>query len=481
MCLEFNDNVKAFYEGVIIINNDYIDLKEIDILVFRKISKFTVLRFKIIPFKEYDNKVYVFICNKDKEYINEIKFIYKKEIVEVEKEEGVVSNTINLLYLGESKDADEEIIIKAIEKNASDIHFQPNSNSIMVKYRIDGVLRNRYILTKDEYLTIISKLKIMANLDITEKRRPQDGKITFIVKEVKYDLRISIVPTIFGEKIVIRVLYGNVLNYSLKSLRITDKQRGKLNNIIALNTGLVIVNGPTGSGKTTTLYTVLNEINNDEINISTLEDPVEVIISGISQMSLNDKMNIGFATGLRSLLRQDPDTIMVGEIRDEETAKMGVRASLTGHKVYTTIHCKTGRDVYFRLEDMGVKGYLIRDSLVGIISQRLIRTLCSNCKKKGENIIFKGKKLLLYESNGCGECNYTGYKGRSIIAAVHHIDRNTRNEIINICNNINLLSNDEMIDNLDELIEAGEITYKDYFNFLEAEEIDFIYEDKIKL
>jgi type IV pilus assembly protein PilB len=144
------------------------------------------------------------------------------------------------------------------------------------------------------------------------------------------------------------------------------------------------------------LYTVLNEINNDQINISTLEDPVEVIIQGISQISLNEKMNIGFATGLRSLLRQDPDTIMVGEIRDEETAKMGVRASLTGHKVYTTIHCKTGRDVYFRLEDMGVKGYLIRDSLVGIISQRLIRTLCSNCKKS-EIIIFKGKKLLLYE------------------------------------------------------------------------------------
>lgn len=462
------------------IGNDYISLKEIDILVFRKISKFTASRFKIIPFKEYDNKVYIFVCNKNKEYINEIKFIYKKEIVEVEKKEWIVSKMINLLYFGEREDADEEIIIDAIEKNASDIHFQPNSNSIIVKCRIDGLLRNSYILTNEEYLTMVSRLKIKANLDITEKRRPQDGKITFIFKEVKYDLRISIIPTIFGEKIVIRVLYGNILNHLLESLRITHKQREKLKNIIALNTGLVIVNGPTGSGKTTTLYTILNEINSGDINISTLEDPVEVIIPGISQVSLNDKMNIGFATGLRSLLRQDPDTIMVGEIRDEETAKMGVRASLTGHKVYTTIHCKTGRDVYFRLEDMGVKGYLIRDSLVGIISQRLIRTLCCNCKRESEDIIFKGRKLMLYESNGCEYCNYTGYKGRSIVAAVHHIDRNIRNGISNICNDLNLLSNDEMIDNLDELIEDGQITYWDYLNFIETEEIDFSYEDKVK-
>lgn len=463
------------------ISEEYINIKEIDISVCRKITKFTALRFKILPFKEYDNKIYIFVCNKDKEYINEIRFIYKKEIVEIEKKESILSEMINLLYLGENDDADEEVIIKAIELNASDIHFQPYAKFTLVKYRIDGILRNKCIFTKSEYLTIISKFKIMANLDITEKRRPQDGKITFIFEEAKYDLRISIIPTVFGEKIVIRVLYGNILNHSLESLRITEGQRKKLNNIISLNTGLVLVNGPTGSGKTTTLYTILNEINNDDINISTLEDPIEVIISGISQMSLNDKMNIGFASGLRSLLRQDPDTIMVGEIRDEETAKMGVRASLTGHKVYTTIHCKTGRDVYFRLEDMGVKGYLIRDSLIGIISQRLIKTLCCNCKKKSEEILFKGKKLLLYESTGCEECNYTGYKGRSIVAAIHHIDRNTRGQISDICNKPYLLSNNEMIDNLDELIENGEITYRDYLNFLEMEEIDFNYEDKIKL
>lgn len=466
---------------MIAINKEFIDIKDIDILVCRKISKYTAIKFKILPFKESSDKVFIFVNNSRKDYVNEIRFIYKKEIVEIQRKEQLISELINLFYLDNSEAIDEKILGKAIELNASDIHFQPNSNSIVVKYRIDGLLRNNYVLTREEYLTIVSKLKIMANLDITEKRRPQDGKILFNKKDDKYDLRISIIPTVFGEKIVIRVLYGSILKHSLESLNITDKQREKINNIISLNTGLVLVNGPTGSGKTTTLYTILNEINDDKINISTLEDPVEVIIKGISQMSLNDKMNIGFSNGLRSLLRQDPDTIMVGEIRDEETAKMAVRASLTGHKVYTTIHCKTGRDVFFRLEDMGVKDYLIRDSLTGIISQRLIRTLCNHCKKKSKEIIFKGTKLYLYESDGCEVCNYTGYKGRSIVAAIHYIDRGCREEISEIYNNSWMLSNSEMMENLNLLIEDGKITYKDYINFIEMEEIDFIHEDKIKI
>lgn len=466
---------------MIFINKENIKLNDIDISVSRKISRFTALKFKIIPFKESSDTVFIFVLNKNKDYYEEIKFIYKKEIVEIEKEEHTILELINILYVGDSKDIDKEILYRAVELNASDIHFQPELNNVVVKYRIDGLLRNKYMLTKEEYLTIISKFKIMANLDITEKRRPQDGKIHFNFKEEKYDLRISIIPTIFCEKIVIRVLYGNILSHSLEKLRITQRQREKLNNIISLNTGLVIVNGPTGSGKTTTLYTILNEINNDNINISTLEDPVEVIIEGISQINLNDKMNIGFADGLRSLLRQDPDTIMLGEIRDEETAKMAVRASLTGHKVYSTIHCKTGRDVYFRLEDMGVKGYLIRDSLIGIVSQRLIRTLCYHCKKESGEIMFNGKELLIYESEGCEICNYTGYKGRSIVAAIHYIDRSIREEISEIYNNLYLLSNNEMIENLDELMEDGQITYRDYLNFLEKEEIEFIYEDKVKV
>ena len=219
-----------------------------------------------------------------------------------------------------------------------------------------------------------------SNIDITEKRKPQDGKISFEYNKKSYDLRISTMPAVFGEKVVIRILYGNGFNYSIDKLNLTAEQKDKLKYIMKVNSGLIIVNGPTGSGKSTTLYSILQELNKDEVNISSLEDPIEAIIPGINQMNLNKTLNIGFAEGLRCFLRQDPDIIMIGEIRDEETAEMAVRASLTGHKVYSTIHTRDPREVYFRLEDMKVEKYLIRDSLVGIVSQRLIRLLCDNCK-----------------------------------------------------------------------------------------------------
>ncbi|MDU3724273.1 MAG: ATPase, T2SS/T4P/T4SS family, partial [Clostridium celatum] len=208
-----------------------------------------------------------------------------------------------------------------------------------------------------------------------------------------------------------------------------------------------------------------------------LEDPVEVIIDGISQMSINTKINIGFAQGLRSILRQDPDLIMLGEIRDEETAEMTVRAALTGHKVYSTIHTKDAREVFIRLEDMGVESYLIRDSIVGIISQRLIRVLCDECKKKDINILVLNKKVESYKKCGCSKCNYSGYRGRALVAAVHIIDNNTKEAIRRIHEDRDILTNNEMIDNLNDLLINGKISFDDYNDFIKWEGISHSYEN----
>ena len=272
-----------------------------------------------------------------------------------------------------------------------------------------------------------------------------------------------------------------LLNIKRENLNFTKEQIRKINYIMKVSSGLTIVNGPTGSGKSTTLYSILQELNKDEINISTLEDPIEAIITGINQMNLNKTLNIGFAEGLRCFLRQDPDIIMLGEIRDEETAKMAVRASLTGHKVYSTIHTCDPREVYFRLEDMGIEKYLIRDSLVGIISQRLIRILCNNCKVETNEKLINGKKIKLYKKCGCNKCNFTGYKGRALVAAIHIINKEMKEKIKNIYNDRSILSNLEMIENLNELLEKGNITLSDYNKFIEMEGLNFSYEKEGEL
>ena len=414
-------------------------IKSIDISVVRKINEQKAKKIRSFPFKESRTEVYIYASNNKKAIVDEFEFIFRKNVEVVMVSEEEFEYLLKIVYLGNRKDADYEVFKEAINLKASDIHFEPYKDSILVRFRIDGLLRSMFIFENKEYIAILSKMKISSNLDITEKRKPQDGKITFRYSEKDYDLRISIIPIVYGEKAVIRILYGNVFNYSIDKLNLTHNQKKKLKYIMKVNTGLTIVNGPTGSGKSTTLYCMLQELNKDEVNISSLEDPIEAVIPGINQMNLNKTLNIGFAEGLRSLLRQDPDIVMLGEIRDEETAEMAVRAALTGHKVYSTIHTRDPREVYFRLEDMGVEKYLIRDSLVGIISQRLIRLLCNKCKSKiGEKIIDKEKREV-FKRCGCMECNYTGYSGRALVAAIHVIDNKMKNDIKNIYNNTDIL------------------------------------------
>ena len=381
--------------------------------------------------------------------------------------------------MGLNENAEELIIEDAIEKNASDIHFEPNEKEVLVRIRVDGKLSCTSKLLKYEFQAILSKIKIQSNLDIAEKRKSQDGKMIFIKDKSKYDLRISIIPIVYGEKLVVRILYSDILKYSLEKVDFTKEQRRKLNKIINLRSGMVIVNGPTGSGKSTTLYSILSHLNSEDVNINTIEDPIEVIIKGINQVNLNRKINMDFPEGVRSLLRQDPDIMMIGEIRDEETAKISVRACFTGHKVYTTIHTKDPREIYFRLEEMGVKKYWIRDALVGVISQRLMRVLCEKCKCESENIIYKGEEIRTYKSVGCDECNYSGYKGRGVVAAVHYIDRELKSTLDNIYCDKSILSNDEMVENLNNLLIKGKITLKDFKNFIEMEELQYDYEKEL--
>ncbi|MEN8075615.1 GspE/PulE family protein [Clostridioides difficile] len=448
-------------------------IREIDIEVVRKVKEQKAIRLKAIPYNENFNDVYIYTIKYERNIIEEFEFIFRKNVKVKILTEEEISYLLKVLYLGNKKDAEEIVFKEAINLKASDIHFEPYKDVVIVRFRIDGLLRSVFIFNVKEYISILSKIKITANLDITERRKPQDGKLTFKFSGKNYDLRVSIIPIVYGEKIVIRVLYGNVFNYSLEKLNLTEYQMKKLKYIMKVNTGLIIVNGPTGSGKSTTLYCMLQELNKDEVNISSLEDPIEAIIPGINQMNLNKTLNIGFAEGLRSLLRQDPDIVMIGEIRDEETAEMAVRSALTGHKVYSTIHTRDPREVYFRLDDMGVEKYLIRDSLVGIISQRLIRLLCKSCKKKIGNKFMLGEKINIYEKCGCINCNYTGYKGRALVASINVIDKNMKNAIKNIYQDNTLLSNLEMIDNLNYLLKEGNISLEDYKNFIEMEGIDY--------
>ena len=456
-------------------------LNDIDILISRKISKSKAEKARILPFKEDGGKVYMLCELHDESICKEMQFLYGCTICEIFISNDKLKYLIKKVFFSQDNNKiEDEIILEAIDKKASDLHFEPYKDIVYVRVRIDGILSLLYIITKEEYSAILSRIKIKSSLDITEHRRPQDGKITMDIDGNTYDLRVSIIPVVFGEKIVLRILYNNGFNYCIDNLKLLPKQRLELEKIINKNTGLVIVNGPTGSGKSTTLYTILNYVNKSEVNVVTLEDPVEVIINGVNQMMVNSKEGVSFANGLRSIMRQDPDVIMVGEVRDEETAVMAVRAALTGHKVYTTIHSTEPREVYLRLEEMGIKSYLIRESLVGIISQRLIKMLCDSCKEE-EIITYTGSRAKIYKRGiGCEKCNFTGYLGRALIISINEITKDVKKKLVKIYDDNTILTNIQMVDNLNNLLINGKISRLDYMEFIDREEREFDYEGTFK-
>ncbi len=314
----------------------------------------------------------------------------------------------------------KEIIEKAARQRASDIHIEPMETYIRVRYRIDGALYERMRYSPSVLSSIIARIKIIGGMDISEKRKPQDGRITQMVDRVEYDIRVSILPTVYGEKVVMRLAMKTALNREKSQLGLKEYEMAQFDYILKNPHGIMLVTGPTGSGKSTTLYTALSELNTEDVNIITVEDPVEANIDGINQVQTNNKADLTFASALRSILRQDPDIIMIGEIRDQETASIAVQASITGHMVVSTLHTNSTASTVTRLEDMGLESYLIADSVVGIIAQRLVRRLCPACKKAKQASLDEKKMmnipetqdLTIYEPCGCPQCADTGYKGR---------------------------------------------------------------------
>ncbi len=324
------------------------------------------------------------------------------------------------------------ILVQAIKDRASDIHLEPFEDDFKVRYRVDGALYEMKSPPKSLALALTSRVKVMANLDISERRLPQDGRILMKVGDTEVDLRVSTLPTVFGESVVMRVLDQSVVSLSLDQVGMPQDILTKFRRIIKKPNGIVLVTGPTGSGKTTTLYSALKEINKVEYKIITTEDPVEYDIEGIIQVPVIPKIGLSFAKCLRSILRQDPDIIMVGEIRDEETAQIAIQASLTGHLVFSTLHTNDAPGAVTRLIDMGVEPFLITSSLEAVIAQRLVRLVCSKCKE--EYVPDKGlledvgltvegvAGKTFYRARGCEFCNRTGYKGRSGIFEFLEID-----------------------------------------------------------
>ncbi|HWE24655.1 MAG TPA: type II secretion system ATPase GspE [Myxococcales bacterium] len=329
------------------------------------------------------------------------------------------------------------LLFRAAKERASDIHVEPQEKDICVRFRVDGVLQEVIRPPKRFQNSIISRVKIMGGLNIAEKRLPQDGRIRVKLAGRDIDIRLSTTPTVFGERIVMRLLDKSAVLLDLAEIGMDKGQLATMEGLIQKANGIVLVTGPTGSGKTTTLYAALSKINRPDLNIMTIEDPVEYQLQGISQTPVNPKIELTFANGLRSFLRQDPDVIMVGEIRDRETAEIAIQASLTGHLVFSTVHTNDAAGAITRLIDMGVEPYLVGSSLIGVLAQRLVRVLCKECREAylptPEELREIGigpdktrEARMIYRAKGCDACNHTGYRGRTGIYEIMLVDDTIR-------------------------------------------------------
>ena len=381
-------------------------------------------------------------------------------------------------------EAVNDILVDASKRGASDIHFDPLEEHMKVRIRIDGQLHDYVLVPNSIKKNLITRIKIISGMNITESRLPQDGAIKANIKDVDLDLRVSSIPTIEGEKIVIRILDYSMSNSGLEALGFSDINLKKVIQMINVPNGIILITGATGSGKSTTVYSILQRLNKEETNIITVEDPIEMNITGINQIQTNSEIGLDFATALRSILRQDPNIIMVGEIRDTETAKIAVRASITGHLVLSTVHTNDSLNTIERLLDMEVERYLLSSALTGIISQKLARKLCPHCRTKRpttdyEKNIFK--KVLgrdvneIYSSTGCEECG-NGYSGRIAIHEVLMINQEIKDAI---SSNIRKDALRELVYNSDvitllqdglEKVEAGLTTFEEILKIIELEE-----------
>lgn len=366
------------------------------------------------------------------------------------------------------------LLIRGYNNNASDIHIEPFENKLHVRMRIDGMLVDYLDLNKNVQAALIVRVKILSNMDIAEKRVPQDGHFMGVIDGVELNMRVSVIPTIFGEKIVLRYLNSNSPIDRLDTFGMNEENYKKISHMMSMTHGIIYVTGPTGSGKTTTLYMILERLAKGQINISTIEDPVEKKLNRINQMQVNNMAGLTFDKGLRALMRQDPDVIMVGETRDTETAEISVRAAITGHLVVSTLHTNDAVSTIVRLEEMGIESYMVANSLVGVVAQRLMRKVCPYCKKQVETTL--NDRLSLQEGikyitvgTGCPHCNQTGYKGRIAIHEIIEIDSNVRKMISNkedIDDIMKYLVEEQNVETLKDqalqLVKEGKTTIEEY-------------------
>ena len=458
---------------------EFIDLSNyvIDPDIISLIPKKTALQHKLIPISKNDYELVIAMANPlDVFAIDYVKTFTKvKKIKSLLATEDDILTVINNYYeLGEyediieklgteivyqEKEEDEDLkklesisreapiiqlvnilIVQGVKDRASDIHIEPNEMGLLIRFRIDGMLHDIRTLPHNIKSAIISRVKILAKMDIAERRLPQDGRFQIKFGSREVDLRVSSIPTVYGEKIVLRLLDKSQGLIKLKQLGFLDKQLTKFKSLISKSFGIILLTGPTGSGKTTTLYAALNEVNSKDKNIITVEDPVEYKLNRINQIQVKSKIDLTFANTLRSILRQDPDIIMVGEIRDMETAQIATQASLTGHLVFSTIHTNDAASALTRLIDMEIEPFLISSSVIGVIAQRLVRVICENCKEEytPEKDVIKGLNLeekfnnniKFFRGKGCLVCKDTGYYGRTSIYEIILLDEEIKSLIV---------------------------------------------------
>ncbi|KUK14279.1 MAG: type pilus assembly protein PilB [bacterium] len=403
-----------------------IDIKDGKLLVAMADPLNVLVRDELALLTGYDVDVCVAPSSEIKQLIEELYGVRGKvealvrEREEAREEPALPDTEINDEELAPVIQVVNSIISQAIRRRASDIHIEPQSEGVLVRFRIDGVLRHVMELPKSVHALVTTRIKVMAGMNIAERRLPQDGRIFISSDGSNIDLRVSTLPTIFGEKIVMRILNREDILIGLDKLGLWDDMLDEIRRLISKPYGMILVTGPTGSGKTTTLYSILKELNTVEKNIVTIEDPVEYQLEGVNQVQVNERIGLTFSNVLRNILRQDPDIIMVGEIRDVETAEIAVRSALTGHLVLSTLHTNDAPSAITRLIDMGVEPYLVASSLIGVIAQRLVRRICPHCKESrtvenGDIWVAEGLPpgSVYYVGKGCEECGDTGYMGRT--------------------------------------------------------------------
>ena len=438
------------------LNIEFIDLygQKIDFHSLEKFSIPLLIRADAIPFKEDDDYIYVATSDPlnydDLEILErnvatkpikiflafsaDIKHIFQR--LEIIKKTDTIAQEIKREIKNESTKENEAssavmqlitLIIKdGILRRASDLHIEPDAQNMSVRTRVDGILQETFVFDLDIYTALISRIKLLGNLDISERRKAQDGRFSLEIGNNRYDFRLSSTPTLFGESIVMRILDQQKILLNLHELGFENKNLELFNEIIHAPFGIILITGPTGSGKTTTLYAALNEIKSIENKVLTIEDPIEYQLPLVQQVQVNDRIGFGFNEALKSFLRQDPDIILIGEIRDFETLNSATQASLTGHLVFSTLHTNDAPSAIGRMVQMGLQPYLIADSLVGIVAQRLVRKICSECKtevKPHKNLLKRIESLVnsdatFYGGKGCPKCSNTGYSGRTLISEI---------------------------------------------------------------